>query len=74
MAISLSSADGEVMPEAPQPFSLTSAPRWPVALPHAVESAIWRCDALGTPVTTTVSTGFEPSTRNCPAAAGPASR
>jgi protein ImuA len=59
MAISLSWADGEHTPEAPQPSSLASVPRWPVVLPHAVESAIWRGDALGTPVTTTVGTGFE---------------
>lgn len=60
MAISLSWADGENTPDAP-PWSAQPrvAPRWPVALPHAVESAIWRGDALGTPVTTTIRTGFE---------------
>jgi protein ImuA len=60
MAISLSWADGESAPAALQPSSrVGSAPRLPVALPHAVESALWRGDALGTPVTTTIGTGFE---------------
>ncbi len=59
MAISLSWADGEGTPAALQPSSrANSALRRPVALPHAVESAIWRGDALGTPVTTTIGTGF----------------
>jgi hypothetical protein len=41
MAISLSWADGEGTPAAPQPASRAScAPRRPVALPHAVESGI----------------------------------
>lgn len=60
MAISLSWADGESPPAAHQVSSRSNiAPRWPVALPHAVESAIWRGDALGTPVTTTIGTGFD---------------
>lgn len=60
MAISLSWADGEITLAAHQPSSRSNiAPRWPVALPHAVESALWRGDALGTPVTTTIGTGFE---------------
>jgi protein ImuA len=60
MAISLSWADGESTPDAPQPsFRPSNVSRWPVPLSHAVESAIWRGDALGTPVTTTVGTGFK---------------
>lgn len=60
MAISLSWADGENTPAvSPSSSRLATGPRWPVPLPHAVESAIWRADALGTPVTTTVATGFE---------------
>lgn len=60
MAISLSWADGDNTPPASQSSgSPPTHPRWPAALPHAVESAIWRGDALGTPVTTTVGTGFD---------------
>lgn len=60
MAISLSWADGENTPAVPPSSSrLATGPRWPVALPHGVESALWRGNALGTPVTTTVATGFE---------------
>lgn len=60
MAISLSWADGENTPAASQSSGASAKkPRWPVALPQAVESAIWRGDALGTPVTTTVGTGFD---------------
>jgi len=58
MAISLSWADGDDTPEAPRISSQTGTPRRPLVLPHAVESAVWRGDALGTPVTTTVGTGF----------------
>ncbi|SFQ59511.1 protein ImuA [Variovorax sp. OK605] len=60
MAISLSWADGENTPPPPQsPPPPTGPHRRPVPLPHAVESAIWRGDALGSPVTTTLGTGFE---------------
>jgi len=60
MAISLSWAGGENTPSASQSSGSSGKKlRWPAALPHAVEPAIWRGDALGTPVTTTVGTGFE---------------
>ena len=46
----------------PTPFA-SHAPRdpkgRPLLLPHAVESAIWRGDALGSPVTRVLSSGFE---------------
>lgn len=60
MAIPLSWVDGDEAPSAPQISPRTAQVRRPpVVLPHAIESAIWRGDALGTPVTSTVSTGFE---------------
>ena len=60
MAIPLSWADGDEAPSPPQISPRTAQVRRPpVVLPHAIESAIWRGDALGTPVTSTVSTGFE---------------
>lgn len=60
MAIPLSWADGDEASSAPQisvPSEQLRCP--PLALPHAIESAIWRGDALGTPVTSAVGTGFE---------------
>jgi len=60
MAISLLWADGENTPPVPQSFTPSGvAQRWPVGLPHAVEAAIWRGDALGSPVASTLGTGFE---------------
>ena len=60
MAVPLSWADGDEAPSPPQISPRTAQVRRPpVVLPHAIESAIWRGDALGTPVTSTVSTGFE---------------
>ncbi|BEP60086.1 hypothetical protein GmRootV213_06400 [Variovorax sp. V213] len=60
MAVPLSWADGDEAPPAPQTSPrATHGRRPPVVLPHAIESAIWRGDALGTPVTSVVNTGFE---------------
>ncbi|MBD9667116.1 translesion DNA synthesis-associated protein ImuA [Variovorax sp. VRV01] len=60
MAIPLSWADGS---EAPSPAQISSRPAQPrrpsVVLPHAIESAVWHGDALGTPVTSAVGTGFD---------------
>ncbi|CAN7593945.1 translesion DNA synthesis-associated protein ImuA [Variovorax paradoxus] len=60
MASPLSWADGDEASSAPESSPPSERPRRPtVVLPHAVESAVWRGDALGTPVTSTVRTGFE---------------
>ncbi|CAN7616930.1 translesion DNA synthesis-associated protein ImuA [Variovorax paradoxus] len=60
MAIPLSWVDGDEAPSARQSSLPSERPRRPtVVLPHAVEAAVWRGDALGTPVTSTVRTGFE---------------
>lgn len=60
MAIPLSWADGDEASSAPESSPPAERPWRPaVVLPHAVESAVWRGDALGTPVTSAVSTGFE---------------
>lgn len=60
MAIPLSWADGTETPSTPQISFPSEQPRRPsLALPHAIESAIWRGDALGTPVTSAVGTGFD---------------
>lgn len=59
MAISLSWAGGVHTPLASQPgASRVGAHRRPMVLPPDVESAVWRGDSLGTPVTSTVSSGF----------------
>jgi protein ImuA len=59
VAIPLSWADGDQA--LPEPESSPPSAEWRtrVVLPHAVEAAVWRGDALGAPVTSTVSTGFE---------------
>ncbi|RSZ38616.1 translesion DNA synthesis-associated protein ImuA [Variovorax beijingensis] len=60
MAIPLSWADGDEAPSARESSPPPERPRRShVVLPHAVESVVWRGDALGTPVTSTVRTGFE---------------
>nr|WP_307591382.1 translesion DNA synthesis-associated protein ImuA [Variovorax paradoxus] len=60
MAIPLSWVDGDEAPSARQSSPPPERPRHPrVVLPHAVEAAVRRGDALGTPVTSAVSTGFE---------------
>lgn len=65
MAVPLSWADGDEAPSAPSPpTSLVSrgrpgGPTRAVVLPHAVESAVWRGDTLGSPVTRTLSSGFQ---------------
>lgn len=60
MVASLSWVGGD--DASPTPFA-SHAPRdpkgRPLLLPHAVESAIWRGDALGSPVTRVLSSGFE---------------
>lgn len=59
MAIPLSWADGnQALPE-PESSPPSAERRARVVLPHVVEAAVWRGHALGTPVTSTVSTGFE---------------
>lgn len=59
MAVPLSWADGGEAPPGPQISPRAAQVRRPPVLPHAIESAVWRGDALGTPVMSTLSTGFE---------------
>lgn len=59
MAISLSWAGGEDPPPARlSPVSRGRISRDPLTLSPAIEAALWRGDAMGSPVTTTLSSGF----------------
>lgn len=74
MAIPLSWADGDEASSARESSPPSERPWRPaVVLPHAVESAVWRGDALGTPVTSTLRTGFDRLDAELPGGGWPAS-